>query len=89
MGLSPSKSIRNHYSKSFGPFNQHLNIRNHTFLLIDAPGLVDEDYQRAGYGVGFDHWNALPGGTAAFVKGIERGKKSVSLFSTAYLMPSG
>ena len=76
MGVSSSlfKAIRRQYLNFFGPFNQQVVIHNHTFLLIDAPGLVDEDYQRAGNGVGFDDWTPLPDGTAAFVKNIERGR---------------
>ncbi|KAG6918547.1 hypothetical protein DXG01_013637 [Tephrocybe rancida] len=76
MGVSPG-AIRNHYPGVFGPFNQQVAIHNHTFLLIDAPGLVDEDYKRAGHGVGFDKWPALPGGTTAFVKNVERGKNNL------------
>ncbi|GLB37557.1 putative calcineurin-like phosphoesterase [Lyophyllum shimeji] len=83
MGVSSSSSraVRNYYSNAFGPFNQRVVIRNHTFLLIDAAGLVDEDYQRAGYGVGFDKWSALPGGTTSFVKNLERGDNPLFLLS--------
>ncbi|KAG5652395.1 hypothetical protein H0H81_005152 [Sphagnurus paluster] len=56
-------------------------IRNHTFLLIDAPGLVDEDYQRAGYGIGYDKWSALPGGTTDFIKSVELDNNPVFLLS--------
>ncbi|KAG6873416.1 hypothetical protein C0995_015841 [Termitomyces sp. Mi166 len=83
MGVSSSsfKTIRSQYTSLFGPYNQQVVIHNHTFLLIDAPGLVDEDYQRAGYGIGFDNWTPLPGGTAAFVKNIERDARPLILLS--------
>lgn len=76
MGVSSyfSQTIRNNYVKTFGPFNQQITIRNHTFILLDAPGLVDEDYQRSAHGTGFDKWRAIPGGTVAFVKTITRGE---------------
>jgi hypothetical protein len=76
MGVSPSfsKIIRSHYVKSFGPFNQLVDIRNHTFVLLDAPGLVDEDYQRSAYGVEFDRWTALPEGAVSFVRSIKQGE---------------
>ncbi|KAG6813544.1 hypothetical protein H0H92_009936 [Tricholoma furcatifolium] len=82
MGVSPSfsRAIRGHYTELFGPFNQQINIHNHTFLLIDAPGLVDEDYQRAGH-VGFDKWSPLPDGTVAFVKSTERDEKPLILLT--------
>ncbi|KAG6880194.1 hypothetical protein C0992_003858 [Termitomyces sp. T32_za158] len=79
VSLSSFKAIRTQYTNLFGPFNQHILIRNHTFLLIDAPGLVDEDYQRAGQGISFDDWTPLHGGTADFVKSVERGKGAVTL----------
>lgn len=62
-----------HYSKGFGPLNQNVVIRNHTFVLLDAPALVDEDYQRSAYGVGFDEWLAIPDGPVAFVKSVQLG----------------
>jgi len=84
MGVSPSSSqiTRSHYLKSFGPFNQLIDIRNHSFILLDAPGLVDEDYQRSAYGVGFDKWKAIPEGVVSFVKTVERGKILISSQST-------
>jgi hypothetical protein len=80
MGVSPSfsKITRGHYLKSFGPSNQLVDIRNHSFVLLDAPGLVDEDYQRSAYGVGFEKWNAIPEGAVSFVKSIKRGEVCVS-----------
>jgi hypothetical protein len=76
MGVSSyfSQTIRSNYAKTFGPFNQQIVIRNHTFVLLDAPGLVDEDYQRSAHGVGFDKWRAIPEGTVSFVKTITRGE---------------
>ncbi|RDB25239.1 hypothetical protein Hypma_007764 [Hypsizygus marmoreus] len=83
MGVSPaySKIIRGHHAKAFGPFNQQIVIRNHTFVLLDAPGLVDEDYQRSAYGVGFDKWNAIPNGTVSFVQDIEPNHSPLILFT--------
>lgn len=80
MGVSPSfsKITRSHYLKSFGPFNQRVDIRNHSFILLDAPGLVDEDYQRSAYGVGFEKWHAIPEGVVSFVRDIKRGGACVS-----------
>lgn len=83
MGVSPSfsKITRSHYLKSFGPFNQRVDIRNHSFILLDAPGLVDEDYQRSAYGVGFEKWHAIPEGVVSFVRDIKRDVRPLILFS--------
>lgn len=65
---SLAKNVRGYYSKAFGPFNQHFRIQNHTFVGLDAPGLVDEDYQRSGRGISFDRWTPIEDGPISFVK---------------------
>jgi hypothetical protein len=39
-------------------------------LALDAPGLVDEDYQRNARGVSFDHWEPIPGGAVEAVRSL-------------------
>ncbi|KAJ7594335.1 hypothetical protein C8J56DRAFT_926496 [Mycena floridula] len=71
MGVSShSSGVRSFYEESFGQFNQRLSIRNHTFVCLDAPGLVDEDYQRSGHGVAFERWTPTPGGGVEFIKSV-------------------
>lgn len=72
MGVSNplSNSVRSHYSRTFGHFNQEFVIHGHTFIGLDAPGLVDEDYQRAAKGVGYDEWNSPQEGPVSFVKNV-------------------
>jgi hypothetical protein len=73
MGVALSSNIRDHYSQTFGPFNQRVVIRNHTFICLDAPGLVDEDYQRSALGVPFEQWYPIPGGALEFINSVSRG----------------
>ncbi|KAH7874668.1 Metallo-dependent phosphatase-like protein [Lentinula edodes] len=72
IGLGPSTLFSPHartrYTSHFGPLNSQISIANHTFVLIDAPGLVEEDYKRHGLGKSYDKWKALAGGTIDFVK---------------------
>ncbi|KAF9451972.1 hypothetical protein P691DRAFT_661989 [Macrolepiota fuliginosa MF-IS2] len=68
MGLLASPTIRTYYQKHFGPLNDMVILKNHTFLALDAPGLVDEDYQRNARGVSFDHWEPIPGGAVEAVR---------------------
>ncbi|KAJ3915313.1 Metallo-dependent phosphatase-like protein [Lentinula edodes] len=72
IGLGPSTLFSPHartrYRSYFGPLNSQISIANHTFVLIDAPGLVEEDYKRHGLGKSYDKWKALAGGTIDFVK---------------------
>ncbi|KAF8638052.1 hypothetical protein AX16_010684 [Volvariella volvacea WC 439] len=74
--LSPS---RQHFQQHFGPLNQIFSIRNHTLVLLDSPGLVDEDYQRSARGSSFDDWIPLSGGSVEFVKNITRADSLILL----------
>lgn len=57
------------YTSHFGPLNQILEVANHTFVLIDAPGLVEEDYRRSERGVSYARWAAdMTHGPIAFVQ---------------------
>ena len=58
---------RRRYTKYFGPHNNRVSIANHTLIMLDAPGLVDEDYRRAGTGKSFEDWQAIPDGTIDFI----------------------
>jgi ethanolamine phosphate phosphodiesterase len=69
-----SKNIRKDYANAFGPFNQRIIVRNHTFICLDAPALVDEDYLRAAQGSSYGEWQALNGGPVSFVKSLPPGK---------------
>jgi ethanolamine phosphate phosphodiesterase len=70
MGINGSSIHRQFYCDTFGPSNQKVIIRNHTFLLLDGPGLADEDQQRSvnGQSRSFDQWHSPPNGTVEFVK---------------------
>ncbi|KAF6760199.1 Metallo-dependent phosphatase-like protein [Ephemerocybe angulata] len=65
-----AKAIRGFYTNSFGPLSQTFDVQNHTFVILDAPGLVDEDYLRAGKGVPFAKWKPLSNGAISFVTDI-------------------
>ncbi|KAF9263276.1 Metallo-dependent phosphatase [Marasmius fiardii PR-910] len=56
------------YTSHFGPLDFDVTIGNHTFVLLNGPGLVEEDYKRHGRGIGYNEWNPDPGGTIDFVK---------------------
>lgn len=44
--------------------------------MLDAPGLVDEDYQRAAAQADFDHWDGPNKGTVHFIKEFAAGQYS-------------
>ncbi|KAF9481518.1 hypothetical protein BDN70DRAFT_876156 [Pholiota conissans] len=72
LGSVPSISnvLRSYYANNFGPLNTKFVIANHTFIGLDAPGLVDEDYQRHASRVSFNEWTPIPNGPISFVKEI-------------------
>jgi hypothetical protein len=63
-----SKVVRRHFTDNFSNFNRKISVKNHTLLLLDAPGLVEEDYQRTAQGQEFDEWSPPAGGAVEFVK---------------------
>lgn len=71
-----SVHARRRYAKYFGPFNNKVSIANHTLIMLDAPGLVDEDYRRAGTGKSFEDWQAIPDGTIDFINKFAGGSYS-------------
>ncbi|KAL0956454.1 hypothetical protein HGRIS_002601 [Hohenbuehelia grisea] len=83
MGLSPSvsKHVRDFYQEHFGDSNQKLDIRGHSFVFLDAPSIVDEDYQRNARYVGYDSWTPLPDGPIDFVKNVRTDERPIILFS--------
>ncbi|ETW80437.1 hypothetical protein HETIRDRAFT_46276, partial [Heterobasidion irregulare TC 32-1] len=65
-----TKHVRERYMDHFGALNQRISVANSTLVLLDAPGLVNEDYLRAGSGVSFDHWTPLKDGPIEFVTAV-------------------
>ena len=61
---------RLHYIDHFGSPNRAVSVANTTLVLLDAPGLVEEDYQRAQSLEQFDAWVPLDAGPVAFVRGL-------------------
>lgn len=72
--ISFSKDARRRYTKHFGKVNQEISLGGHNFILLDAPGLVEEDYQRHALSQSYDVWKPLPGGPVEFVKSMPAGK---------------
>ncbi|KAK1233144.1 hypothetical protein PQX77_003679 [Marasmius sp. AFHP31] len=63
-----SPDARQRYISHFGPLNLEVPIGNHTFVLLDGPGLVEEDYRRHGHGATYQEWKPVHGGAIDFVK---------------------
>ena len=69
-----SKHAVDRYTSHFGPLNQGITLANHVAWLIDAPGLVDEDRERALSRTHFAQWAEVrPDRTIAFVQASTQG----------------
>ncbi|TFK23929.1 hypothetical protein FA15DRAFT_687684 [Coprinopsis marcescibilis] len=80
--------VRKYFTESFGPVSQSFEIQNHTFVALDAPGLVDEDYQRAARGTAFGKWKPIPDGPIAFVNEIAGDRKKEDKFQNPVVLLS-
>ncbi|KLT38681.1 Metallo-dependent phosphatase [Cutaneotrichosporon oleaginosum] len=65
-----SPLARQRYVEHFGAPNQVVNISNHSLVLLDAIGLVEEDYRRYASEVQFGEWDGVRGGVIEFVKKV-------------------
>ncbi|CAE6419461.1 unnamed protein product, partial [Rhizoctonia solani] len=72
VGLGSNKAFsaraRQRYLAHFGgATNYQVPVANHSFVFIDAPGLVEEDYVRYEQEEPFEDWAGMPGGTIEYV----------------------
>ncbi|KAG9104383.1 hypothetical protein FRC06_003190 [Ceratobasidium sp. 370] len=88
VGLGKSQAFsaraRQRYQSHFGgATNFQVTIANHSFVFIDAPGLVEEDYRRYEEEESFEDWPGMPGGAIEFVNRLaqESNPKPRILFS--------
>lgn len=78
-----SPHARERYLKHFSPPNSILPIANHSLVLLDAVGLVEEDYRRYAAEMQFGEWDGVEGGVIEFVKTVGEGE-STRLVTTRY-----
>ncbi|WVN91103.1 uncharacterized protein L203_106352 [Cryptococcus depauperatus CBS 7841] len=69
-GLFSTKA-RSRYPQYFEPPNTVLPIANHSFVMLDAVGLVEEDYRRYASEMQFGEWNGVDGGVIEFVQKLK------------------
>ncbi|KAI9067104.1 hypothetical protein FKP32DRAFT_1530643, partial [Trametes sanguinea] len=71
---SAAREARSRFTTHFGPLNQKVALRNHTLVMLDAAGLVEEDYLRAAKYIDYEHWKPLPHGTVEFAHSLQNGE---------------
>ncbi|GJE94459.1 Metallo-dependent phosphatase [Phanerochaete sordida] len=73
-----SEKAYERYTTHFGPLSQRLEVANHTLLMINAPGLVEEDHERSTSGLSYQRWAAThPGGPIAFIQDSAAAKRQM------------
>ncbi|KAI0769691.1 hypothetical protein BD413DRAFT_694218 [Trametes elegans] len=65
-----ARQARYRFTKHLGPLNQEVVVRNHSLVMLDAAGLVEEDYLRAAKYIDYDHWSPIPNGPVEFVRSL-------------------
>ncbi len=78
--LGPNKAFsphaRDRYKRYFSPPNLVLDFANHSLILLDSVGLVEEDYRRYAAEMQFGEWDGVEGGVIEFVKYMGDRKRS-------------
>ncbi|KDQ57771.1 hypothetical protein JAAARDRAFT_275020 [Jaapia argillacea MUCL 33604] len=74
LNISPSlsRNARRRFLKHFGAVNQEVSVRNHTFVMLDAAGFVDEDYQRTAQKLGYGEYAPVRGGSVEFINSFSQ-----------------
>ncbi|WRT68958.1 uncharacterized protein IL334_005940 [Kwoniella shivajii] len=65
-----SPHSRDRYANHFSSPNAILPIANHSLIMLDAVGLVEEDYRRYAAEMQFGEWDGVEGGVIEFVKDL-------------------
>ncbi|WWC64130.1 uncharacterized protein I303_106738 [Kwoniella dejecticola CBS 10117] len=65
-----SPHARERYATHFSRPNTILPIANHSLIMLDAVGLVEEDYRRYAAEMQFGEWDGVEGGVIEFVKDL-------------------
>lgn len=76
-----SPHARTRYTSHFGSLNAQVSVSNHTLVFFDAPGFVQEDYERSGQRKSFSEWKSRTGGSFEFVKKLREGDSAIQLVS--------
>ncbi len=73
----------------FGPLNQRTTFGDHTMYMLDAPGLVDEDRERAAAGISYAQWaQSRPNRTVAFVQSSAQGTHLNATANLHFVLPA-
>jgi hypothetical protein len=73
LGPKYSPLARDRYAKHFSQPNAILEVANHSLILLDAVGLVEEDYRRYASEMQFGEWDGVEGGVIEFIKDLHDG----------------
>ncbi|TXT08735.1 hypothetical protein VHUM_02863 [Vanrija humicola] len=76
IGLGPpgtfSPLARRRFQQHFGDLNAVVSVANHSLILLDSVGLIEEDRRRYAAEVQYGEWSGIAGGVIEFVQGLGR-----------------
>lgn len=73
-----ARQARQRFTSHFGPLNQKIHFQDHTLVMLDAAGLVEEDYLRASKYIDYEHWTPVAHGPVEFVHSLREGTSSTA-----------
>ncbi len=73
-----SPEAHNRYFKHFGPPNHIQNMSGYTLVFVDAPSLVEEEYERTAKAIQFNQWSPVKGGPVEFIHAFHKSKRLYS-----------
>lgn len=84
-----SQYARERYTKHFSSPNEVISIANHSIVLLDSVGLVEEDYRRYASEMQFGEWDGVEGGVIEFVKSVGDSESTIGLGRTLLTSSAG
>lgn len=77
IGLGPpgtfSPFARRRFQEHFGDLNAVVSVANHSLILLDSIGLIEEDRRRYAAEIQYGEWSGIAGGVIEFVQGLGKG----------------
>lgn len=73
-----SPNAHSRYVKHFGPLNHVQNMSGYTLVFVDAPSLVEEEYERSTKAIQFNQWTPVKGGPVEFIHTFHKSKRICS-----------
>jgi hypothetical protein len=77
-GRQFAPQARQRFVEKFSKPNAIMSVANHSIILLDSIGLVEEDYRRYYAEMQFGEWEGIETGVIEFVQALGRGGSAIT-----------